>query len=348
MQYADIASVLYVVHTKQNKELEIQNTLIIADCRSLLDLLATDESSPLGLTFNFNLNFNLNFLNFLTSISRSHIIHMETPNFDTDLPRYFPVHLSLRVNTEFSSVLLLNQIDDQLLMLKRTTDQYLDYVGSNPQLVSKPECTRFLNTQLTSFVQLFGAKFRLQTLQSALKTAHREFVDSRRHEQDLSLANYHVYQDVDKANFADRIVDELHETLEGPNKLSFDEILRADSMYQYLKNAQFVLENPEDPIPEDQENEELAVAGGKISLKDPLSLNYFVEPMISRKCGHVFEREHIMKLLEAHLQINCPVTGCQARVSRADLREDKLMALRVKVHRARDRPRREKSPVVRI
>lgn len=273
---------------------------------------------------------------------------MSIPNFDTDLPQYFPVHLSLRVNTDFSSVLLLNQIDDQLLALKKSTDTYLDYVSSNPHLLGD-ECTRFLGKQLESFVKLFGAKFRLQTLQNTLKSAHREFVESRRHEQDLSLSNYQVYQEVEKTNFADKIIGELHDTLEGPDRATYDDILRADSLYQYLKNARFVLENPEDPIPEDVENEELAVAGGKISLKDPLSLNYFVHPMISRKCGHVYEKEHIMSLLESHALLNCPVTGCQETVGRGDLREDKLMALRVKVFTGRARrSRREVSPMVRI
>lgn len=273
---------------------------------------------------------------------------MSIPNFDTDLPQYFPVHLSLRVNTDFSSVLLLNQIDDQLLALKKATDAYLDYVSSRPHLLGD-ECTRFLGKQLDSFSKLFQAKFRLQTLQNTLKSAHREFVESRRHEQDLSLANYQVYQEVDKVNFADKIVGELQATLEGPERATYDDIMRADSMYQYLRNARFVLENPEDPIPEDVESEELAVAGGKISLKDPLSLNYFVHPMISRKCGHVYEREHIMSLLERHALLNCPVTGCQETVARGDLREDKLMALRVKVFTGRARgPRRDTSPVVRI
>lgn len=269
---------------------------------------------------------------------------MSVPNFDTDLPHYFPVHLSLRVNTDFSSVLLLNQIDDHILALKKSTDTFLDYVSSNPHLLGD-ECTRFLNKQLGSFVKLYGAKFRLQTLQTTLKSAHREFVESRRHEQDLSLTNYQVYQEVEKANFADKIVGELHETLEGPERKSYDDIIRADSVYQYLKNALFVLEHPEDPIPEDVENEELAVAGGKISLKDPLSLNYFVHPMNSRKCGHVYEREHIMSLLESQPLLNCPVTGCEETVGRSDLREDKLMALRVKVFTGRTRSRREVSPV---
>ncbi|SGZ52064.1 CIC11C00000002898 [Sungouiella intermedia] len=253
------------------------------------------------------------------------------PNFESDLPTYFPLHLSLRVNTEFSAHQLLNQIDDRLVILRKNTDGFLTYLSENSHLLQDNRCNNYLSNQLQALKKLLLSKYRLQALQSLLKAAHREFVESRRQELDLSLDNYYIYKDVTKQNFADKIVDELAQE----DDTSYESLLKGDSMYQFFKNALFVVENPEDPLPDEQNDDEVAVAGGKISLKDPLSLNYFVEPVSSRKCHHIYEKKHIMRQFQDNLPINCPVIGCTAKLQAADLLDDKLMALRVKVFLSR-------------
>lgn len=253
------------------------------------------------------------------------------PNFELDLPSYFPLHLSLRVNTEFSAHQLLNQIDDRLVTVRKNTDGFLSYLSENSHLLQDPKCRSYLAKQLQAFRRLLLSKYRLQALQTSLKAAHREFVESRRQELDLSLDNYYIYKDVTKQNFADKFVDEVAHQDES----SHLELLRGDVTYQYIKNALFVVENPEDPLPDELKDDDVAMAGGKISLKDPLSLNYFVEPVSSRKCHHIYEKQHIMRQLQDDMPINCPVIGCSATIQRGDLRDDKLMALRVKVFLSR-------------
>lgn len=253
------------------------------------------------------------------------------PNFESDIPTYFPIHLSLRVNTEFSAHQLLNQIDDRLVTVRKNTEGFLSYLSENSHLLQDPKGHTYLAKQLQAFKQLLLSKYSLQSLQTSLKAAHREFVESRRQELDLSLDNYYVYKDVTKQNFADKIVDELAKN----DEPSYNDLLRGDATYQYLKNALFVVENPEDPLPDESNDDDVEVAGGKISLKDPLSLNYFVEPVSSRKCHHIYEKQHIMRQFHDDTPINCPVIGCSATIQVGDLRDDKLMALRVKVFLSR-------------
>lgn len=264
-----------------------------------------------------------------------------TPNFVSDLPTYFPVHSDLKVNTDFANIQLLGEIDGRLLTIKSNAEAYLAYVCANAHLLQDQNCRLFLETQLEAFAKLLLAKYKLQSLQQTLKNAHRDLVDSRRHEQDLNLDNYHEYREKTKPNFADSIISELDQTEE----TGFDALLQADALFQFLQSASFVIQNPEDPLPDDQKDDEVAVAGGKISLKDPLSLNYFSNPVGSRKCTHVYEKEHIVRLLEGHSLIFCPVTGCSAKITAKDLREDKLMALRVKVYLAQ---KKEHSSAIRI
>lgn len=262
------------------------------------------------------------------------------PNFETDIPSYFPVHLRLRVNTEFSDSKLLNVIDDRIATVRRNTEVYLSFLIENPHLLHNSSCEEYLNKQVQAYKKLLVSKCRLHALQMSLKSAHREFVESRRQELDLSLDNYYVYKDVTKQNFADKIVAELSES-DGANDF------QADSSFLFLKNALFVLQNPEDPLPDDVNDDDVAVAGGKISLKDPLSLNYFVQPVTSRKCNHAFEKQHIMRLIRESGRVNCPVTGCSAIITKEDLEDDKLMALRVKAFLAQTE-RRDQPLVVRI
>lgn len=264
-------------------------------------------------------------------------IDVSVPDFENDLPLYFPMHLSLRVNTEFAQVQLVAQINDRMAAVRKTTESFIEYIVENSHLLQDPQTLRFLGAQIDVYTRLARARYRLHALQSTLKTAHRTFLENRRDEQNLSLSNLYVYKDVVKENFADSIIAKLDS--ETHSEESVSAMLAGDAALLYISNAKFVLDHPEDPLPDDLADDDVAISGGKISLKDPLSLNYFVDPVLSRKCQHVYEKEHIFQLLEAQLPLDCPVTGCAARLLRADLREDKLMALRVKVHLARTKKR---------
>lgn len=260
----------------------------------------------------------------------------EVPDF-TLAPSYFPIHLTLRVNTDFTHTQFQREIDDKIQSLKKVTDAFLDDVAGTSPLPMPTLCEEFLLKQAEAYARLVQSKFRLQTLQNSLRQAHVSLTDSRRLEDDLSLDNYNNYCTLQKQNFADAILGEVEPKVY--DALNFSAILKADSWYQYVRNAYFVLQHPEDPLPEDQDDDDVAVEGGKISLKDPLSLNYFVEPMMSVRCKHVYEKEHIMPLIKKDRAIQCPITGCNEEVTRADLLLDSLMLLRVKVHQAREKSR---------
>lgn len=116
-------------------------------------------------------------------------------------------------------------------------------------------------------------------------------------------------------------------------------------MYQYLGKLRFVILNPEDPLPDEftgapaADDDEINVSGGKISLKDPISLDYFKSPVVSKKCNHTFEEEFI----KAHLRSGkpeCPVAGCGADIELRDLSPDYIMRYRVKAYVAAERTRK--------
>lgn len=257
------------------------------------------------------------------------------PDFQENVLSYFPIYSSLRVNTDFTHTQLQRDIDDKISKTKQLSDDFINEIADMSPIPLLELCREFLESQTESYTKLVETKFRLQTLQTALRHAHSAVVDTRRLEDDLTLENYIQYCELTKENFADAIIADVETKIYSEQGCST--ILKADSWYQYIRNCYFVLEHPEDPLPDDQVDEELAVEGGKISLKDPFSLNYFVEPLMAISCKHVFEKEHIMGEFRDSPRTKCPITGCVAELTKKDLRPDLLMQLRVRVHKAKEK-----------
>lgn len=271
----------------------------------------------------------------------------DLPNLK-EFPAYVPVHPDVKPNTEFGSLLLLREIDERLLSIKNSTESFINYITTSPHLAEKEGFKVFSTQMLEAYEKFYTSKVKLQVLQQALKDLHRELVDSRRSALQLTLSNYDMCKELMKRNFADSFGDKIDEIMKEKMGQHTQELLHRDPGYTFMKNALFVLQHPEDPLQDEQADEELAVEGGKISLKDPLSMNYFSDPVVSKKCSHVFEREHILRLIRATREkYACPVTGCDAYLTESDLLPDKLMKLRVKVYMGRAKKRDHES-VVRI
>ncbi|KAL4955306.1 mRNA capping enzyme-domain-containing protein [Aspergillus filifer] len=104
----------------------------------------------------------------------------------------------------------------------------------------------------------------------------------------------------------------------------------------------------------DSDDDDVAIERERISLKCPLTLLPFRDPVTSTKCPHSFEREAITSMIESSAQtvpaaasssgrggrriraVKCPV--CEVVLTNNDLREDPVLLRRVK--RAEDAQRR--------
>ncbi|KAG7194576.1 uncharacterized protein KQ657_004247 [Scheffersomyces spartinae] len=121
---------------------------------------------------------------------------------------------------------------------------------------------------------------------------------------------------------------------------SITKTVNKEPKLQRLRNIRSILENPEDPLPDhDSLDDELAVSGGKVSLKDPLSLQFLENPVRSRKCGHTYENRPILLQLRNGVT-HCPISGCHFDLLVSDLVPDSLMKLRVQVFKARQLQKR--------
>ncbi|KAK9382886.1 zinc-finger of the MIZ type in Nse subunit-domain-containing protein [Kockiozyma suomiensis] len=86
------------------------------------------------------------------------------------------------------------------------------------------------------------------------------------------------------------------------------------------------------------DDEEIFVARETRSLRCPITLQLFVDPVTSTKCPHSFSSQAIMSLLNrprSRGNVECPVAGCNKILRKTDLKADPALAKKVERHMAK-------------
>jgi SUMO ligase MMS21 Smc5/6 complex component len=82
--------------------------------------------------------------------------------------------------------------------------------------------------------------------------------------------------------------------------------------------------------------------GGELT-KCPITLSEWNDPVRSKRCGHSYNRSGIESLIGRKTCVQCPLAGCNQRVTKADLVPDKRLVMLVKKRqRAAERERRKR------
>ncbi|CAH2354999.1 hypothetical protein CLIB1423_20S01772 [[Candida] railenensis] len=268
---------------------------------------------------------------------------------DFQLPSYLPLHSSLlrkfekiHSNRPPEYDIISQSIND----LVRSTRDYIEYIlkKESGQDAAIYVDDTLLTNNLQALESLIRSKYDLDVLMDSTKESRSRIRQDTKEVQPLTIESLQESTnelDVGQ-NFDEVIISNYNSNLElHSSQSSFRSYLSGAPSYQYVKNVSFILTHPEDPLPDDnsalQTSDDLEVAGGKISLKDPISLQYFKDPVRSKKCLHVFESSTINSMFPDHRSgalIECPTDGCKAQISRQDLEPDELMQLRVRVYLA--------------
>jgi E3 SUMO-protein ligase NSE2 len=76
------------------------------------------------------------------------------------------------------------------------------------------------------------------------------------------------------------------------------------------------------------------------SLNCPITLMRLEKPVKNTKCPHVYSLDAIQQLVRhGHGSCKCPVSGCQADVTMEGVKEDKVMARKLREDKAREEER---------
>lgn len=94
--------------------------------------------------------------------------------------------------------------------------------------------------------------------------------------------------------------------------------------------------DPTAMMPDDQNNDEdIHIEGGKIELRCPITCQDFKQPMISKKCSHVFDLQGLENYFQGHAARDCPQAGCSQKLSMNDFEQDQIMALRCQLEKVK-------------
>ncbi|CAM9102640.1 unnamed protein product [Choristocarpus tenellus] len=75
-----------------------------------------------------------------------------------------------------------------------------------------------------------------------------------------------------------------------------------------------------------EDDDDLEVMAGELSIKCPLTNATFKEPVKSKKCGHTFDKNAVIYHIRVQRQnCVCPVAGCNKKLAMEDLVPDKEM-----------------------
>jgi SUMO ligase MMS21 Smc5/6 complex component len=89
---------------------------------------------------------------------------------------------------------------------------------------------------------------------------------------------------------------------------------------------------------ESDDDDDVEIGGATQDFKCPLTLRLLEDPLTSRPCNHSYSAAAIREFLKKGPQA-CPVSGCQHRISRDELFEDKGLRGRVRAAQRREEMR---------
>ncbi|GAV54405.1 hypothetical protein ZYGR_0AL01370 [Zygosaccharomyces rouxii] len=99
-----------------------------------------------------------------------------------------------------------------------------------------------------------------------------------------------------------------------------------------LRALPHVWQDPQCLLPDDTEGDDLQIRGGRIELVCPITCKPFENPMISTKCGHVFDSSGLSNYFESYPSRDCPQGACLQKLTLRDFKVDELMKLRCLLH----------------
>ncbi|CCK71573.1 SUMO ligase MMS21 KNAG_0H01590 [Huiozyma naganishii CBS 8797] len=104
-----------------------------------------------------------------------------------------------------------------------------------------------------------------------------------------------------------------------------------------LKLLPHLWKDPTAIIPDDidtADTDDLQINGGNIELICPITVREFEHPMISKQCGHVFDKVGLTSYFGGRNESkNCPQGACSKMLMLKDFEPDPIMAFRCKIAR---------------
>lgn len=248
------------------------------------------------------------------------------------IPESLPLHSeSLR---DFGK-LQANDLRASFEMMNRSLDQTLDQIMESVDafLNTSTDIAELLKDHLkTAFTTLMVQEQDILSHSGALENAKRQYRDASESLPNLTVELWDKYASGEVPDVP-RLSQLFKEQSTDTQNLLFNQQSYA---YGLIEGIPRIMDDPTCVIPELDSRtypteDDLEIAGGRITLVCPITCRPYENPMVSKLCGHVFDQAGIESYLEGHQERDCPQDACNKVVKLSSFKPDPVMKLRSKV-----------------
>ncbi|CDH11552.1 related to E3 SUMO-protein ligase MMS21 [Zygosaccharomyces bailii ISA1307] len=226
--------------------------------------------------------------------------------------RNAPLHLRCRQFHSLRVVDLNPVYQDAKKELIQTLWQIVDTANSQ-------ELGDLIKSICESYDELQKCEVDSLRLESAVEQGKQRYKQISDTFPPLNLENWDQYAR-DRAPSLRDYIHGVEEVAKPPQITEQDRLLRA---------LPYIWQDPQCMLPDDEGTEEgVQIEGGRLELICPITCRPFQQPMVSKKCGHVFEKEGITNYFDGHSSRDCPQGACVQKLALRDFVPDDIMKLR--------------------
>lgn len=248
----------------------------------------------------------------------------------------FPIHKDQKDNFHdlkgYDITIDLDSIEKQFDKTLKQLVDYIDMLGDESTLVQSVVA---LNE---SYQELMAQQQAARQTDEELEAIKREYMEMSNNAAPVTIDTIKDYLDHKLE------IPSLHQFYEEKHKETKPVITTAGSgssggygapltTARLLRILPYIIDDPTCVIPDDNADEDdIQIEGGKIELSCPITYKPYHNPMISKKCGHVFDKEGIQIYFNTPEKKKCPQGACGHELTANDFKPDQLMLLRCKIN----------------
>lgn len=254
-----------------------------------------------------------------------------------DIPDYTP--LNRYILREFESTIQVPVRDDGIndairSQLNGGLQDLFEYVECYFENDLEEVDTELIETYLKMATETLRAQFELKLFSNAVAEARAQLKADINDNPELRLETLEYFASIDKQGVFTTVKNTYTQAIQGKDQ-EFERFLKSNPHYEMYRNAAQIIMDPSMVIVQDNDDD-IGISGGKISLTDAVSMKQFEDPRRLVKCGHTFDKDIVDRIFGKRGS-DCPVAGCEYEMTRDDFVPDILMKLRVKVANEKDK-----------
>lgn len=191
-----------------------------------------------------------------------------------------------------------------------------------------------VNSLISNYQELISYENESSLFEQQIRSLKEDYKSLSDQCQPVDLTTWDLYRTNElptppklSAMFADLTQNEQQREIQPENITTDDKILKA---------LPYIWKDPTCVIPDQQfsltsDEDDLHIQGGKIELLCPITCKPFENPMMSKKCSHVFDKDGITNYFQGYTSRDCPQGACSQKLTLRDFIPDELMKLRCKI-----------------